>query len=232
MKETTKLILAAVGSGVVANMLLGDRVAAATSDYKMPAAGAEGIVALGGAYGAWKWKGRKRMIAAVAAGVGAGLLVSSVQGGLMAPPPAAVKPSATPQSLPQGKSAGAALPSANPVPIPLQGVVGPGGSMSGTIPQGSIVPTPNRPPTQAETQAYADYLAQELQNQQIAAAQQAAALQGGSLPVVSPTANQDTDFLPSLGSLFDGGQSGAAFRVGMAKRGGFGGAGASFRRRY
>ena len=50
MKESTKLILMAAGAGVASNLLLGDRVASMTSGYAMPAAGVEGVGALGGSH--------------------------------------------------------------------------------------------------------------------------------------------------------------------------------------
>lgn len=229
MKETTKLVLMAVGAGVASNLLLGDRVAAMTSDYKMPAAGVEGLGALGGGYYAWK---KKSKAGALIGGALAGLLVSSVQGGLLSPAAAATPPpKSTPQSTTVVKPGGAALPTPavgqGPGTVPLLPSVTtqlPGfTSASGQIPKGSAVPAPNRPPTAAETQAYADQVALDLQNQQIAMAQQQQMMQQGGLP---------TDQSPPIVNYDE--QSGAAVRLGLsrpAKRGGFGGAGASFRRR-
>lgn len=239
MKESTKLILMGAGAAVASNILLGDRVAAMTSGYAMPAAGVEGLGAAAGGYFAWK---KKSKAGALIGGALAGLLVSSIQGGLMSPP-AAAKPAggSTPQSTQvqgQPKSAGAALPTPavgqGPGTVPLlpqQTTTLPGfSSASGQLPPGAAIPKPNRPPTAQETQAYADYMAQELQNQQVAMAQQAAALQQGGLPTVQPDTTQGGDYFPSDESD----QSGAVIRLGMAKpkRGGFGGAGGSFRRGY
>ena len=239
MKESTKLILMAAGAGVASNLLLGDRVASMTSGYAMPAAGVEGVGALGAGYWAWK---KKSKAAALVGGALAGLLVSSVQSGLMSAPAAKPAGGATPQGTQvQGstKPAGAALPTPavgqGPGTVPLlpqQTTTLPGfTSASGQLPLGAAIPKPNRPPTAAETQAYADQMAQDLQNQQIAMAQQAAALQQGGLPTVSPDSTAGGDYFPSDQSD----QSGAVIRLGMAKparRGGFGGAGATFRRGY
>lgn len=231
MKETTKLVLMAVGAGVATNVLLGDRVAAMTSAYALPAAGAEGLGAAGAGYWAWK---KKNKAAAIAAGALAGLLVSSVQGGLLTPPPAPPKAGSTPQSTMKTKPTGAALPSPSvgqgPGTVPLLPTTTttlPGfNSVSGQIPPGAAVPAPNRPPTAAETQAYADYMAQELQQQQIAMAQQAAAMDQGGLPTTTGDTS-GSDWFPMVGD-----QSGGVVRLGMGqseRRGGFG-AGGSFRR--
>jgi hypothetical protein len=87
MKESTKLILAFAGAGGASYLLLSGPVAGATENYPMAAPAGEGLVALGGAYGAWKLKGGKRMVSAVVGGVAAGLLVNSIRAGLTKPAP-------------------------------------------------------------------------------------------------------------------------------------------------
>lgn len=229
MKESTKLILMAVGAGVATNMLLGDRVAAMTSGFALPAAGAEGLGAAAGGYYAWK---KKSKAGAIVGGALAGLLVSSVQGGLLTPPAAKPAGGASAQSTSTTKPAGASLPTPavaqGPGTVPLLPTTTttlPGfTSASGQIPQGSSVPAPNRPPTAAETQAYADWMAQELREQQMAQAEMQREMQQGGLPPVQS------------GTVYDQwdpfGQSGAVVRLGMGPkpvRRGFG-AGGSFRR--
>lgn len=229
MKEGTKLGLMFVGAGVASNMLLGSTVGGYTSAYAMPAAAAEGLGAIGGGYYAWK---KKSKAGAIIGGVLAGLLVSSVQGGLLSPAPAKAAGGATPQSTNKTSTlpaAGLPTPAVAQGPgtaplLPTQTTTLPGfTSVSGQIPKGSAVPKPNYPASAQETQAYMDYMAQELQNQQLAMAQQAAALQQGGLPM---------DQSPPIVADYD--QSGAVVRVGMVKpqkRGGFG-AGATMRRGY
>jgi len=92
MKESTKLILAFAGAGGASYLLLSGPVAGATENYPMAAPAGEGLVALGGAYGAWKLKGGKRMVSAVVGGVAAGLLVNSIRAGLTKPAPAQAQP--------------------------------------------------------------------------------------------------------------------------------------------
>lgn len=227
MKESTKLVLAYVGSAVAANMLLASPVAGATAEYPKVAAGTEGAAALGGAYGAWKLKGKKRFASAIVGGIGAGLLVDTIQSGALTAP-ATPKPGSTPQSAPKtAPSSGSTLPGPA-TPIPVQGTTVlqlPGyTSVSGQVPPGSVVPTPNRPPTAQETAAYLQYLEQQAQQQQVAQAQMAEALQEGSIPTATPD---------SGGGLFDWamGQAGAAFRLSKTPQsGGFGGRGYGFKR--
>ena len=225
MKESTKVILIYVGAGVVANMLLAGTVAGATSGYPMAAAGAEGLAALGGAAGAWKLKGKKRVAAAIIGGAGAGLLVNSIQSGALSPAPAKPAGGATPQAAP--RPTGSTLPTTS---MPVSGTTVaqlPGyTSVSGQVPPGSSVPTPNRPPTAAEQAAYDQWAREEELKAQVAAAQTAAALQQGSIPTVSTPQGEEGGI---LGWLSD--QSGAAFRVGPPRQqSGFGGRAASFRR--
>lgn len=85
MKESTKLILMFGGAGAASYLLLSDPVASATESHPMVAAGGEGLVALGGAYGAWKLKGGKRVASAIVGGIGVGLLVNSIRAGLSKP---------------------------------------------------------------------------------------------------------------------------------------------------
>ncbi len=89
MKTTTQLILAFGVAGVAANLAAGDWAADKTSDYPMAAAGAEGLVALGGAWWALK---KSNKIAAIASGAAAGLLVARVRAGLNLPPPPVMSP--------------------------------------------------------------------------------------------------------------------------------------------
>lgn len=209
MKEGTKLALMFAGAGVASNMLLGNSVGGYTSAYAMPAAAAEGVGALGGAYYAWK---KKSKAGALIGGALAGLLVSTVQSGaLSAPPPAA------PKSTPQSSSVSAPKPPSSTIPtvtqVPSQ--LPPGAQVLQHLPG---APVPNRPPNQAEIEAYNQYLqrqAQDIQNAGVGAPP------SGGLPV-------------SSGGGSDGGifgwdpfadQGGAAMRVGMSKRtprGGFG----------
>lgn len=233
MKESTKLILMYAGSAVVGNMLLASPVAGATADFPKVAAGGEGAVALGGAYGAWKLKGKKRVASAILGGLGAGLLVNSIQSGLLTAP--APKPGgATPQSMPK-TGPGSTLPTigsgsgAIPVPILSASTVGGFASASGNVPPGAAIPAPNRPPTPAEQLAYDQAVAHE-QAVQAAAEQQwnqQNPTPGGALPTVPEDSGEG-------GGIFDWitGQSGAAARLqsGAPRRAGFGGMAASFRK--
>jgi hypothetical protein len=162
-------------------------------------------------------------------GLAAGLLVNSIQSGLLTAP-APKPPGATPQSTGVTKPPGSALPSGA---VPVQGVTVvqlPGyTSVIGQVPQGSSIPTPNRPPTAAEQAAYDQAAAQEAAMQQ--EAEQRWAQQnptpGGAIPTVPGDSGE--------GGIFDWltGQSGAAVRVtgaGAARRAGFGGMAASFRK--
>lgn len=85
MKRSTVLILSFAGAGVASAFLLADPVAGATAGSPMLAAGAESLVALGGAYYAWKKNSRA---GAIVGGVAAGLLTSVVKGRLGSPPAA------------------------------------------------------------------------------------------------------------------------------------------------
>lgn len=224
MKESTKLILAAAGAGIASNMLLGGPVSGATASMPMAAAGAEGLAALGAGWYAYK---KKSLPAAIAAGVFAGLLASSVQSGaLAAPKPSAggatpqsatvVKPGSTLPSIstPSGAPAASALPTTS---ITTGGGSSTWNTASGSMPPGSSLPatsTPNRPPTQAEINAYNAYAAQ---SEAAVLMQQAANQQA----MQAENMNQGT---PIVAQYDD--QSGAAARLGMAprKRAGMGGA--------
>lgn len=81
MKESTKLVLAFIGSGAVSALALGAPVAEATENFSGVAAGGEGLLALGGGYWAYK---KKSLAGAIVGGIAAGLLVETVRAGLMA----------------------------------------------------------------------------------------------------------------------------------------------------